>query len=1192
MQMMWLPKRPTRLNLKPMDGNEINLDKIYASDLRDVALQDKYDLNKSTVFVNGTQALVRLCLLQAEKDRKAGLNTAGYVTGYRGSPLGGIDLQFSQAEQALTQAGVTFHPGLNEDLAATAVWGTQQINLHGEGDKDGVFAIWYGKGPGVDRTGDVFRHGNLAGSSTHGGVLVLMGDDHAGESSTVCHQSEYAMMDAMIPVLNPANLSEMVDFGLQGWAMSRFAGVWVGIKCVKDNIESTASVRLTADEFHSHLPNDYTLPSDGLNIRNHDDRFTQEKRLHAEKMSAVRAFARANRLDRVTVDGGKAPRFGIVSTGKAYMDVMQALADLGIDAAMATQLSLSVYKVGMSWPLDPEGMTEFAAPLQKMLVVEEKRGLIEPQIKDCLYGQEGAPAIIGKRGHDGSRLLPEEGSVNATQVAQIIAEQLLDGVKLDRSVSHNLVRIKAQLNRSVEALSAVRSPYFCAGCPHNSSTVLPKGARGYAGIGCHWMVQFMDRNVEGNTHMGGEGANWIGEACFSTRQHVFQNIGDGTFNHSGLMAVRAAVAANVNITYKILYNDAVAMTGGQTHEGGMTPVEIAKLLDASGVHELALVTDDLSRHDQSAYPNGVSFHHRTELQLVQQSLERTEGVTALIYDQTCATEKRRRRKRGLMPDPEQRIFINPEVCEGCGDCGVQSNCVAILPLETELGRKRKIDQSACNKDFSCVKGFCPSFVTVSGGVLRKPKSTGAVDEKLPLPAPAFGFDKPVSYVLTGVGGTGVVTIAALLGMAAHIEGKGCGIIDMAGLAQKGGAVTSHIRLAPRPEDISAIRIGPGGADVMLGCDMLVSADSALLKLMNQSGHLVANTNEMPTGGFTRDTEERLPGAEMAARLRGVVDEGQATLIDTSRMAVSLLGNTIASNLLLLGVAWQKGLIPLSSNAVEKAITLNGIAVQQSIHAFRWGRKWVVDAGAVDREVTAAEDRSGLGAVQPLTALDDIIADRMARLTSYQNAAYANRYREKLDSLIAADTNAGQRLSRAAARYLYKMMAIKDEYEVARLYTDGRFANALSAQFEGDISVSYHLAPPLFSGTDPVTGRPKKDVYGRWVKPVMSVLARCKSLRGTAFDLFGYTAERKAERAALTRYEALLDDVAARLTAANYTAAVQLVSVPEQIRGFGPVRHAHLVAADKAYSAAQAKFDKAGDAAAGGSSDRKPRNHTA
>ena len=1157
-----------------MDGNDVKLNQIYTSGLRDVGLQDKYDLNKSTVFVSGTQALVRLCLLQAEKDRAAGLNTAGYVTGYRGSPLGGIDLQFSQAEPALTAAGVTFHPGLNEDLAATAVWGTQQINLHGEGTRDGVFAIWYGKGPGVDRTGDVFRHGNLAGSSEHGGVLVLMGDDHAGESSTVCHQSEYAMMDAMIPVLNPANLAEMVDYGLHGWAMSRYAGVWVGIKCVKDNIESTASVRLTTDDFHSHLPNDFKPPEGGLNIRRNDDRFAQESRLHAQKMTAVKAYARANRLDRVTVPGGANPRFGIVSTGKAYMDVLQGLADLGIDHQMAERLGLSVYKVGMSWPLDPAGLTEFAAPLEKMLVVEEKRGLIEPQIKETLYGLDGAPVIIGKRGIDGTRLLPEEGSVNATQVAYIIATELLAGVTLAPPVAANLDQIKTQLDRDIGALAMARTPYFCAGCPHNSSTVLPEGARGYAGIGCHWMAQFMDRNVEGNTHMGGEGANWIGEACFSTRRHVFQNIGDGTFNHSGLMAIRAAVAADVNITYKVLYNDAVAMTGGQTHEGGMTPVEIARLLDACGVRDLALVTDDLSRHDRSTYPKGVSFHHRSELQLVQTRLEGIKGVTGLIYDQTCATEKRRRRKRGTMPDPDQRIFINPEVCEGCGDCGVQSNCVAVLPLETELGRKRKIDQSACNKDFSCINGFCPSFVSVSGGALRKPTAAALSDEALPLPEPAVSFDTPVSYVLTGVGGTGVVTIAALLGMAAHLEGKGCGIIDMAGLAQKGGAVTSHIRLARTPEDISAIRIGPGGADVMLGCDMLVSADAALLKLMNSSGHVIANLNEMPTGGFTRNTEEHLPTADMTDRLSTIVPSDHATLLDTSQMAVRLLGDSIASNLLLLGVAWQKGLIPLSAEAIEQAITLNGIATDQSKAAFRWGRKWVLDPAAVEQAVHEAEARSGLGAVRSLTDLDHIIADRVARLTAYQDAAYAKSYSDKIAALRAADTHPDQHLTKAAARYLYKMMAIKDEYEVARLYTDGAFAAALSAQFDGDYTLSYHLAPPLFSRADPVTGRPKKARYGGWVKPVMSVLAGLKGLRGTAFDLFGYTAERRTERAALARYEDLLAQITSRLTDDCYGAAVKLASVPEHIRGFGPVRAAHLAEADKQYAAAQEAFDNA------------------
>ena len=1157
-----------------MDGHDVNLDPVYQSALRDVALADKYDLNKSTVFVSGAQAMVRLCLLQAEKDRAAGLNTAGYVTGYRGSPLGGIDLQFSQAEPALNAAGITFHPGLNEDLAATAVWGTQQINLHGEGTKDGVFAIWYGKGPGVDRTGDVFRHGNLAGSSEHGGVLVLMGDDHAGESSTVCHQSEYAMMDAMIPVLNPANLAEMVDYGLHGWAMSRYAGVWVGIKCVKDNIESTASVRLTTDDFHSHLPNETSLPEGGLNIRRNDDRFSQERRLHVDKMTALKAYARANRLDRVTVTGGPRPRFGIASTGKAYMDVVQALADLGIDNQMAAQLGLSVYKVGMSWPLEPAGLTEFAAPLEKMLVVEEKRGLLEPQIKETLYGQPAAPVIIGKRGADGGRLLVEEGSINATQVAYVIATELLAGVTLAPSVAGNLEKIKTQLDRDITSLSMARTPYFCAGCPHNSSTVLPEGARGYAGIGCHWMAQFMDRNVEGNTHMGGEGANWIGEACFSTRRHVFQNIGDGTFNHSGLMAIRAAVAAKVNITYKVLYNDAVAMTGGQTHEGDMTPVEIARLLDACGVRELALVTDDLSRHDRSAYPRGVSFHHRSELQLVQTRLEAIDGVTGLIYDQTCATEKRRRRKRGTMPDPDQRIFINPEVCEGCGDCGVQSNCVAILPLETELGRKRKIDQSACNKDFSCINGFCPSFVTVSGGGLRKPPAAEAVDELLPLPEPVFSLNTPVSYVLTGVGGTGVVTIAALLGMAAHLEGKGCGAIDMAGLAQKGGAVTSHIRIARTPEDISAIRIGPGGADVMLGCDLLVSADAGLLRLMNSTGHIIANVNEMPTGGFTRNTEEQLPTADMTDRLSRIVPSDQATLLNTSQMAVRLLGDSIAANLLLLGVAWQKGLIPLSVDAIEQAITLNGIATDQSKAAFRWGRKWVLDPAAVEQAVSAAELRSGLGAARPLTDLDDIITDRVARLTAYQNTAYAKAYSDKIAAVRAVDSHPDSPLTRAAARYLYKMMAIKDEYEVARLYSDGTFAAALSAQFDGDYTISYHLAPPLFSRPDPVTGRPKKARYGGWLKPVMSVLAALKGVRGTAFDLFGYSAERRAERAALARYQTALDVIVARLTPEAYEAATELASVPEHIRGFGPVRAAHLAEAEKRYAAAQTAFDHA------------------
>jgi len=1158
-----------------MDGNSQTNRAVHDAALRPVTLADKYDLDTEQVFVSGTQALVRLCLIQAARDRQAGLNTAGYVTGYRGSPLGSIDLQFALAKEALSSAGIVFTPALNEDLAATAVWGTQQAQLHGEGTHDGVFAIWYGKGPGVDRTGDVFRHANLAGTAPAGGVLVLMGDDHVGESSTVCHQSEYALMDVMIPVLNPANLEEMVDFGLHGWALSRFAGVWCGIKCVKDNIESTASVTLTPEKFSHHLPNDYQLPEGGLNIRRHDDRHTQEQRLHAHKMRAVNAYVRANRLDRVTLAGGARPRFGIVSTGKAYMDVLQALADLGIDAAQAEQLGISLYKVGMSWPLEPQGVKEFAAGLERVLVVEEKRGLIESQLKEILYDTQNPPPIIGKRDSRGARLLTEEGALNSTQVAHAIAAHLLDKSNHSAVVAARFSQIDSLLKREFSPLSMSRMPYFCAGCPHNSSTLLPEGARGYAGIGCHYMVQFMDRNVEGNTHMGGEGANWIGEACFSTRRHVFQNIGDGTFNHSGLMAIRAAVAAGVTITYKILYNDAVAMTGGQTHEGGLTPVDIARLLVASDVKPVKLVTDDLSRHDRSAYPSEVSFHHRNMLQLVQKELESTTGVSALIYDQTCATEKRRRRKRGKMVDPAERVFINPEVCEGCGDCSLQSNCVAVLPLETELGRKRQIDQSACNKDFSCIKGFCPSFVTVRGGTLKQPLSHDPASDELPAPSSCFDLGRPVSIVLTGVGGTGVVTVGALIGMAAHIEGKGCGIIDMAGLAQKGGAVASHIRIASQPEDISAIRIGPGGADLLLGCDSLVSADSAVLRLIAGTGHAVVNSYEMPTGDFTRDPEARLPAKDIEKRLRELVPDGQALMVNATQIASALMGDTIAANLFLLGVAFQRGLIPLSAAAIIQAITLNNIAVDASVRAFNWGRVYVAEPARLDAALAQRQQYSA----PPLEDLDSIIADRAARLTAYQNTGYAERYRQKIETIRAVDQQKHQKLTKAAARYLYKMMAIKDEYEVARLYTDTRFTSRIEALFEGDYQLSVHLAPPLFSGHDPATGRPRKSAYGRWIWPVFRLLGALRGIRGSVLDIFSYSDERRAEQRALADYENMLENIAARLSAgscdiAAYNAAVDMVSVAEVIRGFGPVRTSHMAEAESKRSAAEQRFERA------------------
>ena len=1153
-----------------MDGDTKNTRILHEAALRPVSLADKYDLETPDVFVSGTQALVRLCLLQAEIDRRAGLNTAGYVSGYRGSPLGSIDLQFEQATNVLEAANVTFAPALNEDLAATALWGTQQANLHGEGKYDGVFGIWYGKGPGVDRTGDVFRHANLAGTADKGGVLALMGDDHGGESSTVCHQSEYAMMDVMITVLNPANLEEMVDFGLHGWALSRFASVWCGIKCVKDNIESTASVTLTPDSFHTHLPNDFEMPMGGLNIRRADHRHDQEQRLHAHKMRAVNAYVRANKLDRVTVSGGQTPRFGIVSTGKAYMDVVQALADLGIDARAAEKLGLSVYKIGMSWPVEPEGLKAFASGLTDILVVEEKRGLLESQVKEILYNTAQPPSVFGKRDLEGARLLTEEGSITSMEVARAIAAKLLPEEVRSASLNKRLAEIDTALMREFAPLSVTRAPYFCAGCPHNSSTVLPEGTRGYAGIGCHWMAQFMDRDVEGFTHMGGEGANWIGEACFSHRPHMFQNIGDGTFNHSGLMAIRAAVAAGVNMTYKVLYNDAVAMTGGQTHEGGITPVEIAGLLRASGVAPLVLVTDDLTRHDKSAYPDGMRFYHRSELQIVQKELAEVKGVSGLIYDQTCATEKRRRRKRGKMVDPDERIMINPEVCEGCGDCGVQSNCVAILPLETELGRKRQIDQSACNKDFSCIKGFCPSFVSVKGGQLRKPEATQLTSD-LAAPTPVFPLDKPMSIVLTGVGGTGVVTIGALLGMAAHLEGRGCGIIDMAGLAQKGGAVTSHIRIAATPEDISAIRIGPGSADLLLGCDNLVSAEAGLLKLMRADGHVVANSYEMPTGDFTRDADASLPSADIAQRLSGIVGEDRAFMVNATQMALSLLGDAIAANLFLLGVAFQRGLIPLSAGAIEEAITLNNVAVEQSKQAFMWGRQWVADPEEVEAALAEKAATVPLAMASRIEDLDDIIADRVARLTTYQDARYAEQYRSLLSPVIAGDKDERQRLSKAAARYLYKMMAIKDEYEVARLYSDGQFSQQIKQMFEGDVKLSVHLAPPLLAKQDPASGRPRKSQYGSWIWPAFKLLRHLRAVRGTWMDVFGYTEERKRERQARDDYCAILVEICANLTPKNYESAVEMASLPEKIRGFGPVRLSHMIAAETELQALKKRF---------------------
>ena len=1132
--------------------------------LHDVTLDDKYDLGAQRIFVSGTQAVVRLALMQKERDRRAGLNTAGYVSGYRGSPLGGLDHQFARAKRVLELNDIRFQPGLNEDLAATALWGSQQAEMRGEGRFDGVFGIWYGKGPGVDRTGDVFRHANQAGTSPHGGVLALMGDDHTAESSTVAHQSEFALVDVMMPVLNPAGVQEILDFGLYGWALSRYAGVWVGLKCVKDTVESTASIDGTLDRVSIVIPEDFEMPPGGLNIRPNDPPLVQEARLHDFKRYAILAFMRANRLDRMLLSGGPNPRLGIATVGKSYLDVVQALAELGIDEVRAAALGLRLYKVAMPWPLEPSGVERFADGLERIMVVEEKRSLIETQIREQLYGRANAPVVVGKRDEENRPLFPAKGALDSNEIAIAIGRRILERTP-DEAIAARVAHLEeAQQRLKSQEKIAERVPHFCAGCPHNSSTVIPEGSRAYAGIGCHYMVQWMERGTEGFTQMGGEGANWVGEAPFSKRGHVFQNLGDGTYNHSGYLAIRAAKAAGVNITYKILYNDAVAMTGGQTHEGGLTVPEIAHQVRAEGAKRIAIVSDEPEKYGGTGlFPEGATVHHRDELMTVQQELAAIEGLTILIYDQTCAAEKRRRRKRGTFPDPDKRVVINELVCEGCGDCGVKSNCVAVQPVATEFGRRRQIDQSACNKDFSCLNGFCPSFVTVKGGALRK--GTGVAGNARPwpdLPEPSLpALDDPYAVVITGIGGTGVVTIGAILGMAAHLEGKGVGVIDMAGLAQKGGAVVSHLKIAARPEDISAIRVAAGEADLVLGCDIVVAGTERVLGTM-EAGRttVVANLHETYPGTFTRQADFSLPTRRIMREIDKRVD-GAAHFLDATRIATGLFGDSIAANLFMLGVAYQLGRVPLTSAAIDRAIELNGAAVEQNRAAFLWGRRAAADRYAVEALVAPQEEAFDWRHLS--VTLDEVVARRVAFLTDYQNARYAERYRRQVQAAQAAElekTPGQSGFADAVARNLFKLMAYKDEYEVARLYTDGRFKAQLESLFEGDYTLEVHLAPPLFARRDPVTGEPRKKAYGPRMLKTFHLLSRLRAVRGTPLDLFGYTAERRLERRLIREYEALVKELVEGLTPETHAVAVSLASIPEKIRGYGHVKRRHLDAA--------------------------------
>jgi len=1123
--------------------------------LHDVSLDDKFDLSKERIFVTGAQAVVRMLLMQRERDRREGFRTAGFVSGYRGSPLGGLDLQLWRARRPLGEAGIVFQPGLNEELAATACWGTQQTELAAEGRQDGVFALWYGKGPGVDRPGDVFRHANLAGTSPRGGVLALMGDDHNAESSTNAHATEYAFVDAMIPVLHPAGVQELIDFGLIGYGLSRFAGTWTAIKCVKDNIESTASIEAGLDRVQIVQP-DFDMPPGGLNIRNELDPLGQEARLHRYKRQAVSAFIQANGINRIVYDGGPDARLGIITVGKSYLDVREALAELGIDEARARTLGIRLFKVGAPWPLDLLHVADFARGLQTVVVVEEKRALIEVQLKEALFNTAHRPLIVGKTDERGSWLFPAEGALDPNEIAIALGERILRTIGPSEEIAAHVSRLRQFQAMLVDTRDvATRTPYFCSGCPHNSSTKVPEGSVAAAGIGCHYMALWMDRSTSGFTQMGGEGAQWVGQAPFVTRNHIFQNLGDGTYNHSGVLAIRFAKASGANITYKILYNDAVAMTGGQQHEGGLSVEAIAAQLRGEGIERIAVVSDEPEKYGGPArFPAGTTIHHREELDEVQRELREVPGVSILIYDQTCAAEKRRRRKRGTFPDPDKRVIINELVCEGCGDCGVQSNCVSIQPVETEFGRKRRIDQSSCNKDFSCINGFCPSFVTVHGARLKKAAGkAGSADplDGVPEPRPFDLGAEGWSAIIDGVGGTGVVTIGAILGMAAHLEGKGCGLIDMAGLAQKGGAVFTHLRIARKPEEIQAIRVSAGAADLILGCDLVVSGSRKVLAAVRE-GHttFLANIAEVMPGDFARSADFSLPTERLRRAIRRAAGESNAHFIDATAAAKALFGNSIGANMLLLGAAVQLGAVPLSPVAIEKAIELNGEAVAMNIAAFRWGRRAAHDPERLRRVVGTTQPEAAVA-----TTLDEMVARRVAFLAAYQDAAYARRYADAVERVRAAEDGAAPGstlIAQAVAQNLFRLMAVKDEYEVGRLYSDGAFRQQIAREFDGYERLEFHLAPPLLSRPGS-NGRPAKLRFGSWMMAGFRILAGLRRIRGTFLDPFSYTAERRMERELLKTYEADLDMIARTLQPGKIEAAAALASVPQIIRGFGPVK---------------------------------------
>ena len=1128
---------------------------VMSSEDNTVSLDDKYALEQGRVFVSGTQALVRLLIAIRQRDQAAGLNTGVFVSGYRGSPLGGFDNALWKARSFLEARNIHFAPGVNEDLAATAVWGAQQINLNPGSQVDGVAGIWYGKGPGADRSLDVFKHANAAGVDPKGGVLAILGDDHGCESSTLAHQSEEVMVSARIPVLFPANLSEYVEFGVKGIALSRYSGCWVGFKAVSETVDGSATIDIDPVGITIHAPTDFVMPLGGLNIRNPDPPLEMEERLHGPRMGAVAAFARANPFD-TTIWRPSSAKIGIVATGKAYIDTRQALALLGIDEARAQDLGLALYKVGLIWPLETRGAVEFATGLDELMFVEEKLGIVEDQFRQALYDSPGRVRIVGKHDEEGKALVPSFGVLDPVRVALVIGERLMRNGG-DRELEQAVAALRKLRNPAVLPANMARKPYFCSGCPHSTSTRVPEGSRALGGIGCHGLALTVpDRRTEFRTHMGAEGTTWIGQAPFNGGQHIFQNIGDGTYYHSGLLAIRAAAAAGINITYKILYNDAVAMTGGQPHDGPLTVPAISLQVAAEGARAIHVVTDDVDKYPPGTlFAPGVKIVPREQLDQSQRELREIPGLTVVIYDQTCAAEKRRRRKRGLYPDPPRRIFINDRVCEGCGDCSVKSNCVAVKPLETEYGRKRQIDQSDCNKDFSCLNGFCPSFVTVEKGVVRRP-GKGSVTA-LPmladadLPAPVMpDLDRPWQILITGIGGTGVITLGALIGMAAHVEGLGATVLDYTGLAQKNGAVMSHIRIAHSKDELHAVRIADGQSDALIACDMIVAAGPSAFSRLSSKTRAIINSTVQPTSDFIANGDMDFNDPLVRGALVKLMGSN-ADFIDATDRAVAATGDSVATNAFMLGYAWQKGLIPLKRESLLRAIELNAVAIESNKRAFAIGQNAAVDRGAANAasapKPSAPKD------------LESLVERRATELVRYMNAAYAARYRSVVDAAVEYEAGLSSPLgfARSVADNLYKLMAYKDEYEVARLYSDDAFIRKLKAQFEDGYSLRFHLAAPLISRRDPITHELIKRTYGPWLLPFFKLLAKAKSVRGTWADPFGRTSERKTERRLIEDYVALVHEIGARLNDGNADIALEIMNWPNGVRGYGHVKERKL-----------------------------------